>query len=138
MKISTKGRYALSIMFYLAKNYSDRYISLKEIAENEELSFKYLEKIMIDLNKNNYLDTLRGNNGGYRLKKEPKYYYIGEILKRVEGNILVVPCIDDKKCNKKSKCLSLLFFEELNKEINDFIDTKSLQDYIGGGFYVRN
>ena len=74
MKISTKGRYALSIMFYLAKNYSDRYISLKEIAENEELSFKYLEKIMIDLNKNNYLDTLRGNNGGYRLKKEPKYY----------------------------------------------------------------
>ena len=130
MRISTKGRYALTIMFYLAKKYrEDVYISLKEISEKENLSFKYLEKIMVDLNKDNYLDVLRGNNGGYKLKKEPKEYTIGEILRRVEGDLSPTECIKDG-CDKEKKCLSLPFFIELNNEINSYVDSKTLEDYI--------
>jgi len=131
MRISTRGRYALSVMFFLANNYeSKRYISLKEISDNEGLSFKYLEKIMIDLNKNNYLDVLRGNNGGYRLKKHPKEYSIGEILRRVEGDLSPVSCLNTGTCNREKKCKSYPFFEGLNKEINKFVDSKTLNDYL--------
>ena len=131
MRIGTKGRYALTIMFYLAKNYKDgKYVSLKEISENENISFKYLEKIMVDLNKDNYLDVLRGNNGGYRLKKNPKEYTLGEIIRRVEGNIEVVPCAGNGVCEKEKKCISYPFFVGLNNEINNYIDSKTLNDYI--------
>ena len=131
MRIGTKGRYALTIMFYLAKNYKEgKYVSLKEISENENISFKYLEKIMVDLNKDNYLDVLRGNNGGYRLKKEPKEYTLGEIIRRVEGNIEVVPCAGNGVCEKEKKCISYPFFVGLNNEINNYIDSKTLDDYI--------
>ena len=130
MRIGTRGRYALTIMFYLASNYKgERYISLKEISDNEGLSFKYLEKIMVDLNKDNYLDVLRGNNGGYRLKKEPKEYSIGEILRKVEGDLSPVDCIN-KGCSRGKKCMSYPFFEGLNNEINKFVDSKTLEDYI--------
>lgn len=131
MRIGTKGRYALTIMFYLAKNYKEgKYVSLKEISENENISFKYLEKIMVDLNKDNYLDVLRGNNGGYRLKKNPKEYTLGEIIRRVEGNIEVVPCAGNGVCEKEKKCISYPFFVGLNNEINNYIDSKTLDDYI--------
>ena len=131
MRIGTKGRYALTIMFYLAKNYNEgKYVSLKEISENENISFKYLEKIMVDLNKNNYLDVQRGHNGGYRLKKDPKEYTLGEIIRRVEGNIEVVPCAGNGVCEKEKKCISYPFFVGLNNEINNYIDSKTLDDYI--------
>ena len=131
MRISTRGRYALTIMFYLAKNYKDkRYIYLKEISESENLSFKYLEKIMVDLNKDNYLDVLRGNNGGYRLKKEPKEYHLGEILRRVEGELSPAECAISGKCDREQKCTSYLFFKGLYDEINSYVDSKTLEDYI--------
>lgn len=130
MRIGTRGRYALTIMFYLGSNYdSKRYVSLKEIADNEGISFKYLEKIMVDLNKDNYLDVLRGNSGGYRLKKDPKEYSIGEILRKVEGDLSPVDCINSG-CTRGKKCMSYPFFEGLNKEINKFVDSKNLSDYI--------
>ena len=55
---------------------------------------------MVDLNKDNYLDVLRGNNGGYRLKKEPKYYSLGEILRKVEGDLSPVTCASTGVCDK--------------------------------------
>ena len=131
MRIGTRGRYALTIMFYLGSNYeSKRYVSLKEISDNEGISFKYLEKIMVDLNKDNYLDVLRGNNGGYRLKKEPKEYSLGEILRKVEGDLSPASCASTGICDKEKKCASFPFFLGLYKEINDYVDSKTLADYI--------
>lgn len=131
VRIGTRGRYALTVMFYLASNYENkRYISLKEISDNEGISYKYLEKIMIDLNKDNYLDVLRGNNGGYRLKKHPKDYSIGEILRKVEGDLSPVYCISSGTCTREKKCKSYPFFEGLNNEINKFVDSKTLYDYM--------
>ena len=132
MKVSTKGRYALIIMINLAKNYeSGTYMSLKEISEKENISFKYLEKIIAVLNKNNYLDVLRGNNGGYKLKDKPENYKVGDILKVTEGDLTPVTCIGNHdECKLKEKCTVYPFWEGLYSEINDYVNSKTLKDFI--------
>lgn len=133
MKISTKGRYALVIMTYLANHYDeDRYISLKEISDNEDISFKYLEKIMITLNKNNYLDVARGNNGGYKLKKAPNEYIVGDILRTVEENLAPAKCVKDD-CDKKDTCNTFSLWNGLYGEINKYLDSKTLADFMKEG-----
>lgn len=131
MKISTKGRYALAIMSYLARNYKeDRYITLKEISEKENISLKYLEKIISMLNKGGYLLSLRGSEGGYKLAKDPKEYTIYEIISKTEGDIVVTSCVDSKFiCSKKEKCRSFKLWNELNNVIIDFLNGKTLDDY---------
>ena len=131
MKISTKGRYALAIMSYLARNYKeDRYITLKEISEKENISLKYLEKIISMLNKCGYLLSLRGSEGGYKLAKDPKEYTIYEIISKTEGDIVVTSCVDSKFiCSKKEKCRSFKLWNELNNVIIDFLNGKTLEDY---------
>lgn len=129
MKISSKGRYGITIMAYLAKHYKeDRYISLKEISENEDISFKYLEKLMISLNKDDYLDVKKGNNGGYKLKSDPKNYKIGDILRKLEGFGLT-EC-DEKKCEKKDECSTYPIYKELNDELIKVMDNKTLDTYL--------
>ena len=132
MKISTKGRYALAIMAYLAKNYNDdQYVTLKEISENENISLKYLERIIASLNKENYLSSLRGSEGGYKLAKSPKEYTIYDIVSKAEGKIAITSCVDSKFiCNKKEKCRSFRLWNELNQVIIDFLNSKTLEDYM--------
>lgn len=128
MKISSKGRNAISIMVYLGKHFNEnRYISLKEISENEDISLKYLEKIMIDLNNDDYLDVKKGNSGGYRLKGSLKDYKIGDILRKSEG--VDLSC-DDKNCEKKDICPSYPIYKELNDEFSKIMDNKTLEDYM--------
>ena len=130
MRISTKGRYALVVMLDLALNYeSGRYVSLKEISEKENISFKYLEKIMLDLNKKNYFDISRGINGGYKLKKNPKEYIIGDILRAAREDIEPVSCISTE-CDMKHSCKTFPIWKELNDVVNNYLDSKTLYDYI--------
>ena len=132
MKISTKGRYALAIMLYLANTYkSGKYVSLREISENENISLKYLEKIMICLNKQNYFDVARGNNGGYKLKCEPSKYFISDILKVSEGDIAPVSCVNsDKICSKRNTCKTFLLWKDLNDVVDNYLSSKTLADYM--------
>ena len=93
MVISTKGRYALILMTDLALNYkNDTFLSLKEISEKENISIKYLEQLMMKLKSDNYVDVLRGNNGGYKLKYSPEKYKIGDIIRTCEGEITPTNC----------------------------------------------
>lgn len=132
MKMSTRGKYALIVMIYLARNYeSKRYISLKEISDNENMSYKYLERIMMMLNKYNFLEVQRGNNGGYRLNKSPSEYKLGDILRASEGDLSVSKCLKDE-CDKKCKCSIYPFLDDLYDVINNYVDSKTLNDYIGG------
>ena len=129
MKISSKEKTALKVMIYLASHYDEkRYISLKEISENEDISLKYLEKIMILLNKDKKLDVLRGKNGGYKLKYDPKEYTIYDILKNVEADIDKSPC--DKTCIKKDKCKMLSFYIGLSDNMNKYMNNYTLYDFI--------
>ena len=129
MKISTRGRYALIIMIYLAKNYeSNNYITLKEISEKEDISLKYLEKIMALLTKAKLVETFRGASGGYRLNKNPKEYSILEIIKASEGPIKTVDC--DNNCSKKDTCISKKLWCDLDNTLNEFFDNKTLNDLL--------
>lgn len=132
MKISTKGKYALMIMIYLAQHYNEnRYITLKEISQKEGISLKYLEKIIVLINKDNYLVSLRGSEGGYKLSFEPKKYSIYDIISKAEGEISVTTCVNASfNCCKKAKCRSYKLWNELNGVIIDFLKSKTLEDYI--------
>lgn len=131
MRISTKGRYAFTVMLYLAKNYkNDTFLSLNEIAKKENISIKYLEKVMLNFKNTDYLISARGLDGGYKLKYEPKQYRISDILKIAEGDISVVSCINEGICDKKNNCLTIPLWTELNTIINNFLDSKTLEDYI--------
>ena len=131
MKISTKGRYALRIMVDLALNEEKRFISLKEIAEKEGISLKYLEQVIALLNKAGFLETSRGNNGGYKLNKSPDNYIIGDILRATEGELTPTFCVsEDGGCDRKNGCQTYDFWKGLDDVINDYIDSKTLNDLI--------
>ena len=130
MKISTKGRYALKVMIDLAKHNNGDFIPLTEIAKREQISNKYLEQIVALLNKAGYLETLRGNNGGYKLAKAPKEYKIGDILRATEGDIAPIACIREEKCAQSQNCSTYKFWDGLDKVINDYIDSKTLEDML--------
>lgn len=131
MKISTKGRYALRVMIDLAMNDSGNYIPLKDIAKRQEISNKYLEQIIALLNKAGFLETARGNTGGYKLAKEPKEYVVGDILRATEGDLSPIYCLTEKgECLRKQECKTHSFWKGLDNVINDYINSKTLEDLI--------
>ena len=132
MKISTKGRYALRMLLDLAEHKNDGYIALKEIAERQGISKKYLEQIVPLLNKSDILQTNRGFQGGYMLAKTPDKYTIGDILRITEGSISPVACLDQNpnQCERSEHCMTLDVWKGLNKVIIDYLDGITLQDIL--------
>ena len=132
MRISTKGRYGLVIMIYLAREYNTgRFVSLKEISENEEISLKYLEKIMLNFKDTDYFISSRGSEGGYKLAHSPKEYNLKDIFEKLEGNIEIVSCLNEGvPCLKKNRCVSRILWKDINNLINDYLSTKTLEDLI--------
>ena len=94
MKISTKGRYAIRVMIDLAEHNTGEYIPLMDIAKRQEISEKYLESIVVILSRNDFVQSLRGKGGGYRLIKEPSEYTVGSILRITEGSFAPVSCLE--------------------------------------------
>lgn len=132
MKISTKGRYALRMLLDLAEHENDGFIALKDIAERQGISKKYLEQIVPILNKTNVLQTNRGFQGGYRLAQAPSKYTVGMILRLTEGSLSPVPCVDQDpiQCERSNECVTLPIWQGLNKVINDYLDSITLQDVL--------
>ena len=130
MIVSTKGRYALRVMVRFAQQGGERYIPLKEIAEAEEISQKYLETIMTVLSKAGFVDAVHGKGGGYRLSREPKDYTIGSILKLTEGSLATVSCTTQgpSACGRASCCHTLPMWERLDTMVNDFFEGITLKD----------
>ena len=141
MKISTKGRYALRMLLDLAQNHGDGYVSLKDIAQRQEVSKKYLEQIVPLLNKSNLLRTNRGYQGGYRLAKDPGDYTVGEILRITEGDLAPVACLnnDAEPCPRAAECRTLPMWKEFYAITNAYFEGISLVDLAysdSGGNYV--
>lgn len=130
MKISTKGRYALRIMIDIAKNSKDDYVSIHSISERQDISNKYIEQIVSKLTKANLLTTLRGHTGGYKLSRKPSEYKVGEILRVAEGDLNVIDCVKDNNCPRKSICSTYFFWEGLDKVINEYADSYTLEELI--------
>ena len=135
MIVSTKGRYALRVMLCLAQRDADAYIPLKEIAEAEEISQKYLESIMTILSKAGFLDAVHGKGGGYRLNRKPEEYTVGAILKHTEGSLAPVSCTTQgaAACSRSTCCQTLPMWERLEKLIDDFFEGITLADLLKDG-----
>ena len=130
MKISTKGRYALRIMIDIAKNENNSYVSINSISERQNISNKYIEQIISKLTKAGLLTTLRGHTGGYKLSKKASEYKIGEILRVAEGDLNIIDCVKDDICPRKSICNTYSFWKGLDKVINEYADSYTLEELI--------
>ena len=132
MIVSTKGRYALRVMVSFAQRGGEDYIPLKEIAEAEEISQKYLESIMTVLSKAGFVDAVHGKGGGYRLNRKPSEYTVGSILKLTEGSLAAVSCTSQgpSACSRSTCCQTKPMWEKLDKMINDFFEGITVADLL--------
>ncbi len=130
--ISTKGRYAVRVMIDLAQHKDEKNVPLKDIAERQMISKKYLEAIVKDLVSSKLIKGSSGKGGGYKLIKNPDEYIVGEILESTEGPLASVACIADKKydCPRKKICQTLPMWEEFDGMVHDYFYSKKLSDLL--------
>lgn len=132
MKISTKGRYALRLMIDIAEHDGEGFISLKDVAERQQISPKYLEQIVGILSKAGLLHSGRGPQGGYQLTRDPEQYTVGSILRLTEGNLAPVACLEtaENRCQRCGECATLDFWSGLYATVNDYVDRFTLADMV--------
>ena len=130
MKISTKGRYALRMLVDLTINIDNGFIALKDIAERQDISKKYLEQIVPLFNGTGILVAGRGFQGGYKLAKGGEMTTVAEILRITEGSITPVPCLEGRvnQCDRCDKCETLYVWEGLEKTISTYLEGITLKD----------
>lgn len=130
MIVSTRGRYALRVMIDLVEHKEEDRIPLKDIAERQGISQKYMESIMTILSKNHFVDAIHGKGGGYRLNRKPEEYKIGEILRLTEGTLAPVACLQEGKpsCNRAGVCRTISMWSKLDNLISGYLDSVTLAD----------
>ena len=130
MIVSTKGRYALRVMIDLAEHQNDTYIPMKDVANRQNISLKYIEKIMPVLSKNHIVEGVHGKGGGYRLTRNPEDYTVGEILRLTEGDMAPVTCLEGNSlpCEKTAQCRTLPMWTDFYKLINEYFDGITIAD----------
>ena len=129
---STKGRYALRVMIDLAQQNSNDFIPLKDVAERQEISKKYLEIIAKEMVKGGLITGASGKHGGYKLVRTPDEYTVGEILELMEGPFAPVVCLLDESydCPRAAECETLPMWTEFYKLEKNFFYGKKLSDII--------
>jgi Rrf2 family protein len=129
MRISTRTRYGMRLMVYLAANYSRGYTLLKDIARSERISEKYLSLIVIPLKTAGLLATARGVHGGYILSKHPSKISAREIVEILEGDLALVQCSKDEEyCSRHENCSPHDVWAALSEKIADFLNSLNLQE----------
>ena len=130
MLISTKGRYALRVMIDLTEHPSDGFVPLKEIAQRQEISEKYLESIIKLLVKAGLLQGLRGKGGGYRMAVPPERLTVGRVLRLTEGSLSPVSCLEEDAapCVRASDCRTLPLWQGMEKVIYEYLDGVTIAD----------
>ena len=130
MIVSTKGRYALRVMIDIAEHHTEARTPLKEIAERQNISQKYIESIMTMLSKNGMVDAVHGKGGGYKLNRKPEEYKVGDILRLTEGSLSPVACLEKgaAECPRKNICRTLPMWTKLDDLVEGYLDSVSLAD----------
>lgn len=130
MLVSTRGRYAIRVMIDLAEHRHGNFIPMKEIADRQEVSLKYMTKIMQALTKSGLLEGQHGKGGGYKLNREPADYRVGDILRLTEGTLAPVACLDetDCRCDRSAECRTRPMWNELDRIINEYLDGITIAD----------
>lgn len=134
MKISTRGRYALRMMLDMAMAEAEKPVRVKEIAERQEISEKYMEQIMSILHKAGYVRSVRGPQGGYFLTRSPEEYTVGMILRQTEGDLAPVECLayEGHCCERQEDCITFHLWKKIDDAIRGVVDTVTLADLING------
>ena len=132
MMISTRGRYALRILVDLAENLDDGYITLKEVADRQEISEKYLESIVKDLVKDGIVEGLRGKGGGYRLTRPADEINVLDILRSADGTMAPVACLEEgsELCSRAAECRTLPLWKGLDKVVSGYLGGFTVQDLV--------
>jgi Rrf2 family protein len=131
LKLSTKGQYGVRAMFEVAKGYPDRPVSIKEIAERQEVSVPYLEQILNTLRHSGLIKSVRGPGGGYLLTHGPLHISIGSILKELEGPVAITSCMDPEEgCHRVDGCVTHTLWRSLGEKIEAFLATITLDDLL--------
>ena len=128
--ISTRGRYALRVMIDIAEHSGGDFVPMKEVAARQEISLKYIERIMPLLTKENLVEGQHGKGGGYRLGRPPEDYPVGEILRATEGGLAPVACLEcgAKPCSRAAECRTLPMWQKYYAMTNEFFDGISVAD----------
>lgn len=133
MKLSTKGRYGVKAMLDIAIHSSEGQVSLKSIAERQEISENYLEQLFATLKKSGLVKSVRGAQGGYYLAGKPEEISIGSILRALEGSLAPVDCVleeNAQSCTRADSCVTKLIWEKMRDKINEAVDSISLKDLV--------
>ena len=130
--ISTKGRYAVRVMIDLAEHEEREYVPLKEIAERQGISKKYLEWIVKRLVETGMVSGASGKGGGYKLCRKPEAYPVGEILDVMEGTLSPVSCLaeGENACPRRGSCQTLPMWTEFDRMVHEFFYGKKLSDLV--------
>ena len=132
MIVSTRGRYALRVLIDMAEHADLKCIPLKDIAERQNISQKYIEAIMTMLSKNGFVDGIHGKGGGYRLNRKPEEYKIGDLLRLTEGTLAPVACLEKNapECERSGGCSTLPLWTKLYELIEGYLDSVTLAQLI--------
>jgi Rrf2 family protein len=132
MKISTRGRYGIRLLIDLAEHTGEDHVPLASIAERQAISIRYLEQVAVILRRAGFIRSVKGASGGYSLARKPEDIIVGEALRELEGDMLVVdPPRSDKKESKLQRCIRITVFDRLNARIAAVIDNKTLASITG-------
>lgn len=134
MRLSAKVEYGVRAMAILAIHYQGDPVPLRQIAEQEQISLKFLEQIFPDLRRAELVTSVRGSRGGYRLIHPPEEISVGDIVRAVEGPITPVNCLaegdDDSCCHRRGACLTRQVWARLRDKINDVLDDVTLDELV--------
>ena len=132
MKISTKGRYGLRILLDIALyRVGDRPRMIREIANNQEISEKYISRLIIELRKAGMVKSIRGSKGGYRISREPKEITLLDVVEVMEGPVSIVDCVSARDCCPRiASCVTREIWTELNNQIREALQKITLQEII--------
>ena len=133
MKISTKGRYALRLMLDVALNSHGSAVPLRDVAQRQDISDKYLEQIVTQLSLAGLVRSVRGAGGGYLLTRDPAEYTVGEILRTLEGNLAPVSCVDQDdvcRCDRADRCVTVEVWRDIQSAVAGVVDNLTLADLV--------
>jgi len=132
MKISTRGRYGIRLMIDLAEHSSEPHVALANIAERQNISARYLEQVAVILRRAGYIRSVKGASGGYSLSREPREIVIGDALRVLEGDLLVVDELRAGETeNRIQRCIRQMVYNRLNKRIAAVVDRITLASMLG-------
>lgn len=130
MKLSTRGRYGLRAVYFLAENVNNGYVSVSQIAKELSLSENYLEQLIRILKKENIIESTRGAKGGYRLKYSPEEITVGKILRALEGEFTTASCVENAGDCIGNECKAREVFVKMDKALNKAADSITLSDML--------